>query len=67
MNYINENLEIKNFVFADTDGNLKVTLKNLINRKSVFLFRNINDINKMTIDFGCKRPREETDESNDFE
>lgn len=54
-------------MFADTDGNLKVTLKNLINRKSVFLFRNINDINKMIIDFGCKRPREETDESNDFE
>ena len=52
----NENPEIVNFAFADPNGNLKFRLKNSINRKSDFSFRNIDDINKIIKDFGWKRP-----------
>ena len=48
----NENPEIINLPFADPNGNLKFRLKKSINRKSVFLFRNIDEINKMIIDYG---------------
>ena len=54
-----ENPEIINFAFADPNGNLKFKLKNSINRKSVFSITNIDEINKMIIDFGWKRPGEE--------
>ena len=61
----NENPEIINFVFTDPKGNLQFRLKNSINRKSIFSFRNIDEINK--IDHGWKRSREEIDESTDIE
>ena len=62
----NTNLEIINFAFADPNGNLKFRLENSINWKSVFSFRNMNEIYKMIIDFGWKRPGEEIDESNNI-
>ena len=61
----NENPEIINFAFTDPKGNLQFRLKNSINRKSIFSFRNIDEINK--IDHGWKRSREEIDESTDIE
>ena len=62
----NENLEIFNFAFPDPNGNLKFRLKNSINRKSDFSFRNLDDINEIIKDLGWKRPGEEIDESNDI-
>ena len=63
----NENPDNINFAFVDPKGNLKFRLKNSINRKSVFSFRNIDEINEMIIDHGWKRSREEIDESTDIE
>ena len=60
LNYAHEvkngNLEIINFEFSVPNGNLKFRLKTSINKKSGFSFRNIDDINKIIIDFGWVRP-----------